>query len=59
MYDVYQHKAQASRRLVVPQGRRVPRLQRNEDWEPIGWTGDVSPAAVEAVETDGFYQYDL
>jgi hypothetical protein len=58
MYDVYQHKSQTNRRLVVIQGRPIPRLQRTEQWELIGWTADVSPEAVAAVEADGFYQYE-
>jgi hypothetical protein len=58
MYDVYQHKFQTNRRLVVRQGRPIPRVNRTEEWELIGWTGDVSPAAVAAVEADGSYQYD-
>lgn len=58
MYDVYQHKSQPNRRLVVIQDRPIPRVKRTEQCELIGWTEDVPPAAVAAVEADGFYQYD-
>ena len=58
MYDVFQHKVATRKRLMIAKGARIPRAVRSDDWEPMGWTAEIPPTAVEAIDTDGYYAYE-